>query len=188
MGNSSHYDLPVRCLLVKSGQANQWYIHLKLEDAADIIPQLNRLYGARFFAKEEANPHMAIQVRKGEYPSALQLATSWHASISKGLVKYREILINSMGGWMPMSDGIEILETREKSKWPIPHEEVSYTISRWGDGVHYYVGSDASPIDSYKSFRQKFNTMQEAEDHIKNISPTAKIRVDEKYHYSKEGD
>ncbi len=119
-----------------------WYLEVKRGDFATMI-DLQLAITTAYFLRFKLDPHIDPQ---GPL-NPVRLADRWVKSLHDLLTKDKVILVNSCGGFLPLTN-IKILSWIEtdKLRWPDIYEDEIITISRWPRGKHYYLSSNHNRI------------------------------------------
>ena len=177
----------VRTQLVKCPNVKGWYLKLEPEDNETLL-KLHKMVTTANMLKAKKDPHLQAEIEKGSFLVALQhpiyLSARWLMGMESNVINKRTTLVNSCGGWMPLDDSVEIIESFVSETLEYPKESLSndeiITISQWGDGKHYYLSSN----------KNRMMDKQNSLDSAKRIAYkyTNNVKVEEKRMQTKEGD
>jgi hypothetical protein len=79
--------------------------------------------------------------------------------------------------------GQRVVHEIVKNEYDFPETDEIITISRWGDGKHFYLSSSTG-----RDFKKKYNTYKQAEERALKFVDKDNIREDNKFTYTKIGD
>lgn len=79
--------------------------------------------------------------------------------MEKSLFDYRQIFVNSNGGYFGMFNGLLVHKSRDVDVWALPEEKPRFI--QWNGGTHWYakIGDEDIVVDG----KQKWDTKTEAE-------------------------
>jgi hypothetical protein len=121
---------------------------------------MHRVWLGKVYKRYGTDPHLQ---QNPEYLIAStfnvpNLTKSWHDTLMR-LLDRGKVLFNCCGGMMALDGAVTILKTikRKEFVWPEDDKPETITISRWPDGIHYYLTSSLN-----REFPNKYKSLSYA--------------------------
>ncbi len=170
-----------------------WYLVITKDDI-NLFFDTHRHTAQSMFMKFHRDPHLYDQKTwkpvgdMADFYNPVRLSAGWLETAEKAMGQYGVIYVNPAGGMIYGT--VEIVDEIENERlvFPTPPDpDLLITISRWGDGRHFYLSSKQRPVLSEQN---KFNTIKEAHDEACRHALPANITVKDtgKFTYTREGD
>lgn len=145
-----------------------WYLVLKPGDVGTLM-ELHRAIARKYFCKFAMDPHLTMEKCPGFY-GPVALAGKWLETVEKYLLQWDTIVVNSGGGLLTLAD-VKVLSTVESEtmSWPDIYEDEVVTISRWSEGLHFYLSSNKDRIFSPGKYNTYEDALKAAKKYTENI-------------------
>lgn len=130
-----------------------WYVVVEPDDFS-LVAKLHKGITHVYYHKFGLDPHLQKSEIAGIY-NPVRLGANWFNVVFNFLMNNHTLIVNSVGGWLPL-DSVTVFRTVESSKlvWPDTYDDEVITISRWPEGVHWYLASNKDRIFTPPRFVQ----------------------------------
>ena len=155
-----------------------WYLKLDPKDN-EMFLFIHKVVTHTNFLKAKKDPHIQGEMDKGSFLAyithPITLSAKWLMAMEENRFNQRTVLVNSMGGWMPMDNQVNVIDEVQEDKFEFPadkYDEREYlTIARFPDGTHWYICSNKARMF------EKFNDFESAFSEAKRHVPEDRITV-----------
>lgn len=173
-----------------------WYLVITRDDI-ELFFSTHKKTAQGQFMRLHRDPHFydqktwkpASEIAEHLY-NPVKLSAGWLQTAEKAMQKHGVIYVNDAGGMC--FGNVLIVEERERDTLQFPKiaevdPDLRITISRWGDGLHFYLSAERPIITS----QDKYNTVEEAHAEACRHTLPKNIKVRDggvEFRYTREGD